>query len=247
MRIIIQCYCLSGVMATSTKPSATRHKADIFQNEDHFPAFRDLGYENDLNLKYWQPSTLGYYVYDYAYTWCFVAEITNDEVSQIPGHMFRNRVYVQDRKGQDNIPISFHPEGGTFDFRTLKRGHTICVIQAELHLFLDMTIGLRIEGLDTVKVIPCGLNDLLALSKHYSQTTNSCWGCGKTASDEGSSLKKCAACKLACYCDKQCQTKDWKERHRVWCKAIPEFLKMTEIDYSDFDTSALIGVNGRLW
>ena len=231
-------------MAANTKPSAMRQKADTFQSEDYFPAFQDLGYENDLNPKYWQQTPFGY---DYAYTWCFVAEITDDEVSQISGPMFRNRVYVRDRKGQGHIPIFFYPEGGKFDFRTLKRGHTICVIQAQQHLFADMTIGLRIEYLHTVKVIPCGLNDLFALSKHYSQNANSCWGCGKTPSDEESSLKKCAACQLACYCDKQCQTKDWKERHRVWCKAVPEFLKMTKIDYSKYDDSALVGVNGRLW
>ena len=106
-----------------------------------------------------------------------------------------------------------------------------------------MSIGLRIECLDSVKVIPCGLSDLFALSKRYSQNANSCWECGK-ANDEESSLKKCAACKVACYCDKQCQTKDWKERHRVWCKAIPEFLKLTKIDYSKYTEDSLTSVTG---
>ena len=236
-------FCHAGIMATSDQSSCSKYREDILQNRHYFPAFRDLGEDNDLDLRYWQESSFG--CYECAYTWCFVAEIVNDELSQIP--FLRNRVNVRDRNGQDNINISFYPESGTFNFRTLKRGHTICVIQAQQHYFLDMSIGLRIECLDSVKVIPCGLSDLFALSKHYSQNANSCWECGK-ANDEESSLKKCAACKVACYCDKQCQTKDWKERHRVWCKAIPEFLKLTKIDYSKYTEDSLTSVTGqRLW
>ena len=222
-------------MAASDQSSSSKHREDLFQNEHYFPAFEDLGVDNALDLWYWKQSSFG--CYEYAYTWCFVAEMVEVEISQIP--FLRDRVHVRDRNGQDSIPVFFYPESGRFDLQMLKRGHTICVMQAQQHYFLDMSIGLRIECLDTVKVIPCGLSDLFALSKQYSQTTNSCWGCGKTASDERSSLKKCVACKLACYCDKQCQTKDWKERHKVWCKAIPEFLKLTKIDYSKYvDDSA---------
>ena len=231
-------------MAASDQSSSSKQREDLFQNDHYFPAFQDLGVDNSLDYRYWKQSSFG--SYEYACTWCFVAEIVEDELSQMP--FLRNRVHVRDRKGQDNIPIFFYPEGGTFDFQMLKRGHTICVVQAQQHYFLDMNIGLRIEYLDTVKVIPCGLDDLFALSKHYSQNANSCWGCGKTPSDEESSLKKCAVCKLACYCDKQCQTKDWKERHRVWCKAVPEFLKLTKIDYSKYVKDSLISVTGqRLW
>ena len=231
-------------MATSDLSTSSKYKEDIFQNERFFPAFQDLGVDNDLDLRYWKQSSFG--SYKYTYTWCFVAEIEDDELSQIP--FLRNRVHVRDRNGQGDINISFYPESGMFNYRALKRGHTICVMQAEQHYFLDRSIGLRIEHLDTVKVIPCGLSDLFALSKQYSQNANSCWRCSKTASDEGSSLKKCAACKLACYCDKQCQTKDWKERHKVWCKAIPEFLKLTRIDYSKYVKDSLTSVFGhRLW
>ena len=68
---------------------------------------------------------------------------------------------------------------------------------AEQHYFLDMTVGLRIESLNTIKVIPCGLSDLLALSKSYSQHSDSCWRCLKQ--DREGSLKKCVACKVARY------------------------------------------------
>lgn len=234
-------------MASRSAPSTRR---DILKNELYFPSFRNLSQENDLDERYWRED-LRRGVWTQACTWCFLAEITNDEASQIP--FLRNRVFVRDRRGQDNIPISFYPERGQFDFKTLKKGHTVCVMLAEQHRFLDMTIGLRIEGLDTVKVIPCGLDDLLALSTVYSQHEHVCWACEKKKIEETSGsagavdLKKCAACHTAQYCSKECQVKDWKLRHRSWCKVLPEFLKMTKINYSTYNEHALFGFFGRIW
>ena len=232
-------------MATSTNigPSSITTREDIFANEYYFPSFQDLGIDNDLHLQYWYKSSSG--VYTQACTWCFLGEVTNDEVSQIP--FLRNRVLVRDRRGQENIPISFYPEDGVFDFKTLKKGHTICVMLAEKHHFMDLTIGLRIENLDTVKVIPCGLDNLLTLSKCYSQCSEICWRCGKKDGEGGVSLKKCGSCKVARYCNKDCQTKHWKEKHRIVCKVMPEFLKMTRIDYSKYNEDALFGMFQRKW
>ena len=123
---------------------------------------------------------------------------------------------------------------------------------AEQHHFLDRTIGLRIENLDLVKVIPCSLEDLFAMSAVYSQSQNACWTCGKTAArdDEAAcavDLKRCAACHTAKYCCKQCQVSDWKERHRRWCKAMPEFNRLMKIDFKIYDERALCGPLGREW
>ena len=215
-----------GSSSRSSSGSGPKYK-DIFRNYQSFPTFQNLPEDNDLNLTYYRQSSAGYYVH--SHTWCFVGEITNDEVAQMD--FLRNRVLVKDRRGQDDIPIAFYPESGSFDFKTLRNGHTICVMYAHKHQFLDLTIGLRIEELNTVKVIPCCLNDLLALSKYYAQSSDACWGCGKDDKGTGSgrgchSLKKCGACKIARYCDRKCQTKDWTERHRVWCKAVPGFLEL---------------------
>ena len=104
--------------------SSTSDVEDILKNEFYFPSFRELGIDNDIDFRYWKEDRTGTWVQ--ACTWCFLGEITNDECSQIP--FLRNRVFVQDRKGKDNIPISFY---GVFDFRLLKRGHTVCVMLAE--------------------------------------------------------------------------------------------------------------------
>ena len=228
-------------MASKGDTNTTPSPEDIFANEFHFPAFRHLGIDNDPDIDYWYEKMPGNFTQ--ACTWCFLGEITCDELSQ--RRVFLNRVLVRDRKGQDNIPICFYPKQGLFDFRTLKKGHTICVMLAVQHYFLDNTVGLRIENLNTVKVIPCGLSGLLALSKSYSQRSDSCWRCGKK--EREGSLKKCGACKVARYCDKDCQAKDWKDGHRKLCKAIAEFLKMARIDYSKYDEHALFGMFQRIW
>ena len=232
--------------------SGTDQSGDILQNELYFPAFRDLGDKNDLHDKYWVEDDQIPDRWVQAITWCFLAEITNDDFSQMS--FLRNRILVRDRRGRSNIPVSFYPNRGLFDFKTLKKGRTICVMLAEKHKFLDMTVGLCIEGLDTVKVIPCGLSDLFAMSTFCSQCKHACWACAKKNTDNGESaaavdLKKCSACHTAEYCGKECQEKDWKERHRRWCKALPEFLKLTKIDYSKYNECSLFGSLpvGRIW
>ena len=201
---------------------------DLLQKHRHFPNFENLPEDNDLDLRYYRESPSGVYVQ--SHSWCFLGEVVNDEFAQLSA--LRNRVIVKDRTGKEDIPVAFYPESGSFDFTTLRRGRTLCVMFAQRHMFLDLTVGLRVEELDTVQVIKCSLSDLLALSKRYSQCSECCWGCGKTSSGDScgatASLKKCSACKVAHYCSKECQVKDWKETHRRFCKAIPDFLSLAE-------------------
>lgn len=181
-------------------------KEDFLQNTFHFPSFRYLPHENDVEDGYWEQDQRG--VYRPACTWFFMAEITNDELAQIP--MLRNRVGVRDRAGQEDINVFFYPEQGFLDFHSLQKGSTLLVTNGQKHDFLDLSTGLRIEQLDTVAVVPCGISDLLRLSKLYHERRDTnCWSCGKedTSTATGSSpveasggeLKKCGACKMARY------------------------------------------------
>lgn len=198
---------------------------DLLQKHLYFPNFENLPEDNDIDLRYYCESPSDVYVH--SHPWCFLGEVVNDDLAQISA--LRNRVIVKDRTGKEDIPVAFYPESGLFDFTTLRKGCTLCVMFAEQHMFLDMTVGLRVEELDTVKVIKCSLSDLLALSKRYSQCSECCWGCGKTSSGYSSaSLKKCSACKVAHYCSKECQVKDWTDTHCRFCKVIPDFLSLAE-------------------
>ena len=59
------------------------------------------------------------------------------------------------------------------------------------------------------------------------------------AAVHGSVLKKCAACKMARYCSKECQKKDWALGHKKSCKAVPLFQKLTQIDFNKVDDRSL--------
>ncbi len=257
---------------------------DFLRNTFHFPSFRDLPHENDVEYGYWKESRLG--VYQPGCRWFFMAEITNNETSHI--HFLRHRVAVRDRAGRNNINISFYAKKGRFDYRTLKKGSTILVTNGQQHNFLDFSVGLRIENLDSTRVAPCSMRELLQLSKQYHERKDAkCWSCGCSAADLATTvaatgatvaatgatvaatvaatgatvattgatvaatsatvaatgatvaaggateLKKCAVCRMAHYCSKACQMKDWREGgHKRMCKAVPIFRKLTKVDYT---------------
>ena len=60
-----------------------------------------------------------------------------------------------------------------------------------------------------------------------SQPETICFSCGGKAK-EGQSLSKCAKCKIASYCSRECQIKDWKQgRHRISC---PSYLRLATLN-----------------
>ncbi|KAM7444808.1 transcription corepressor [Porites harrisoni] len=51
--------------------------------------------------------------------------------------------------------------------------------------------------------------DTLAMSNHQSDSSESCWNCGRKATET------CSGCNLARYCGPFCQHKDWENHHHV--------------------------------
>ena len=235
---------MSGVVARYWKPGE-----DFLQNTFHFPSFKNLPHENGLEYGYWMPDHLG--VYNPSCIWFFMAEITNDETSQI--HALRNRILVRDRDG-GGCPVLFYPDPEDledFDFKTLKKGSTILVTNGQKHDFMDLSVGLRIEDLDKVSVVPCCMSDLLQLSSVHHTKDAKCWSCGvqdisitasgsNSSGADGKALKKCSACKMVRYCSKDCQKKDWIDIHKRTCKAVPIFQKLTLIDFMKCDDRAFL-------
>jgi hypothetical protein len=222
----------------NSRKESEKNFVDMLQNRLHFPTFSSLPYDHHIDERYHVlDKRMG--VYMKGKTWCFLGEIYNDELSQHP--FLRNRVYLTDRDGFSPVPVFFYPESGYFDYSQLRNGRTLAVLYAEYHHFLDGQIGLRIENLDTVTVLNCRLEQLFSLSAHYwsHKGKEKCWTCGKNVSAE--ELKKCARCKVAKYCDKNCQKKDWTERHKVWCRVMPEFLTIASFDYDVYKDSQYFG------
>lgn len=204
---------------------------DVLTNRVIFPRFARLPREHKYSLKYYRFTSGGSYVR--SRTWCFVGEITHD-VS-----LWRRSFLIKDRAGY-KIPLHFYPETGSFDYHSLKVGRTVVIMLAQIHLFLDGSIGIRLENLETLLVVKCNLDDLFEMSKCYAKRgEKKCWNeeCEEETLHAAESLMKCSSCKLAFYCDKKCQSADWKERHCRWCKALPTFMKIASLDYSKAHSS----------
>jgi hypothetical protein len=80
------------------------------------------------------------------------------------------------------------------------------------HIFTDVTFG------DGDKTIKLELEWTTQISWDAVETTEGlgsfCSGCQEPFEVE--KLSKCSVCKLACYCSKKCQKKDWK-MHKEFC------------------------------
>ena len=66
----------------------------------------------------------------------------------------------------------------------------------------------------------------------------------------GKSLKSCAQCKTAKYCSKECQSQDWKEKHKVNCQEIRRLQATIERDESNAErgfTRVKAIADGKPW
>lgn len=111
----------------------------------HCPAFGELPSEHDLDLDYYETSNG--YSYRPRRHWCFLGEISSID------DFMRIRLWVQDKAGVE-IPVSFYTEGRGYDIPagSVKKGNTVAILYAEQHPFLDLSVGIRVEDVSSVKV-----------------------------------------------------------------------------------------------
>lgn len=84
---------------------------------------------------------------------------------------------------------------------------------APLIRVMDMTTNDRGVAVFLNKEVPCGCLDKLSAD-------GVCVNCLKDVDPKKGPIKRCARCKIASYCSKECQMADWK-RHRVECTELP--------------------------
>jgi hypothetical protein len=124
----------------------------------------------------------------------------------------------------------------------IKPGCVLAIRYAESKYFLDMTIGIRLEDKHTkyVRALPCTLKQLLDAADFIfarkSEAPAACWaGCGRCEGDEAAAadgdaaavkLSRCARCKMARYCSRACQTKDWASKHKEHCKLVDSIMEL---------------------
>ena len=212
-----------------------KKKKSLFSDHRTFPRFLDLPRDDDICASFKEYYRLGQRsTIERARTWCFLAEIIT--VTAPFSTPVLHHFLVRDRTGKE-LPVYFYPECGSFDYTELRVGRTVAILFAERHDFLDLSMGVRIENLDTLRVINCSLSDLFEISRcHARNGEERCWNAECEEVKPPDTIMKCGSCRCARYCNKECQTKDWTERHKRWCKALPMFLKLVTMDYTRVTT-----------
>ncbi|EFQ31634.1 uncharacterized protein GLRG_06923 [Colletotrichum graminicola M1.001] len=95
--------------------------------------------------------------------WCLLAQITEVE------RLLRVRLSAVDREGRPFV-IAFYPaekKAGDIDVKRLRVGHTIAILYANQHFFLDGTDGVRVEDLSKCRVFPVDLDSLFRIHADY--------------------------------------------------------------------------------
>jgi len=172
--------------------------------------------------------------------WCLLAEIV--ELDFWP---FRPMYKVKDVTGQIFL-AAFHFDDRALFPKVAKKavlGSTICVMYASFHYFADGQVGVRLEEPRNVKILPFGLDELAAMGDLCRRAWNtdtgtkalaeSCIACGKPAP------KKCSLCSVAPYCSKECQTSDWKAKHKKECP-ITRIVSHQMRSWNEFDWDSYV-------
>jgi hypothetical protein len=114
------------------------------RDQPSFPTFGSCPDENELNLGYF--GSEDGFLYRPRRHWCLLAEIIDIFL------FFRLRLSVRDKAGRE-FPVHFYLDGNEqVDPRLFRVGNTIAVLYPQKHLFLDMTVGLRLESMKTIQV-----------------------------------------------------------------------------------------------
>ncbi|KZV65563.1 hypothetical protein PENSPDRAFT_123890 [Peniophora sp. CONT] len=213
-------------MAASSSPPSS---LDL-RNPPHFPSYRHLPYDDSIDTRFYKAGLDG--VYRPSHHWAYLAEIVEDRTTRLPPGTHhttfvlgggpslgieRPHYLVRDRDGKD------------IDYAV---GNTIAVFYANSHSFNDGTVGLRIEELRSLKVIPCSLDTLLNANPSAVVAATTCKHCSH--SQENEELLACSRCKTR-YCSQKCQQADWKD-HKAVCAAIRQVRDWEGRDWRRFGT-----------
>ncbi|KAF5627838.1 mynd finger and set [Fusarium sp. NRRL 25303] len=202
------------------------------QDKKHFPGFEDLAWDNNLDTQYYRERDNGFW--EPRKHWVFIGEIVEVDI------LFRVRLTVKDRDGLE-IPIAIYTESRGVELgpSNLQVGNTIIIFYAVKHLFMDMTIGIRHEDLQYLKIFPISFDNMMQLSDKIqthailAEGMRTCHGCNNKAAK----LMKCAKCGFFWYCGQKCQLRGWKENgHKEDCKILRDsnFKGLFSIKWDEF-------------
>ncbi|KAI1377025.1 hypothetical protein F4677DRAFT_459405 [Hypoxylon crocopeplum] len=221
---------------------ATQSKPQSFEDHEFFPSFRDCPEEHAWDDRYLVEADPGHP--DSAGTnwkhWCLLRDIIQADT------IVRPRIVAKDHKG-DRFVVGFYPDDPNDMPRILKNftvGNTIVIFYPLVHHFLDRTIGVRVDNTTKASIVPLAFQDVIQMNKEVIKYTpaegspQKCHGCDEPKEN----FNKCARCTLFHYCNRDCQTKAWNEKHhKTFCKALKDnsVRYMHFLNYGTYDGSVV--------
>ncbi|KAJ7625586.1 hypothetical protein FB45DRAFT_750876, partial [Roridomyces roridus] len=157
--------------------------------------------------------------------WCLLSEIKHGYP------LFSNQFWVKDKEGTEYL-VAFHLQDRSKFLESIrpqcKDGYTLCLMDAEKHLFFDGQIGVRVQDERVVKILPCSLEKLFDMKrKAASKPQGHCTVCGAAAA------LGCSKCKSV-YCNQKCQLLDWNRDHKKDCVVLKEIFNFGEFVWDWF-------------
>ncbi|KAK7682476.1 hypothetical protein QCA50_014276 [Cerrena zonata] len=115
-----------------------------------------------------------------------------------------------------------------------RTGYTVAILYpfVENHLFGGIPV-IRIESLSSFMVIPCSLETLFTANDKMHERSEVV-KCSESTCDVKENLSACSSCRIAKYCGREHQVKNWKT-HKPKCHAYQALNWFIERDWTDWE------------
>ncbi|KAG6019795.1 hypothetical protein E4U19_006863 [Claviceps sp. Clav32 group G5] len=194
------------------KPRLVVPVGATIEHPDFFSPFSELPHKNDVR---------GDGASKNRRHWCFLGEISKDNLFMIP--MSINVMDMYNNKTKVHFYTSKF--GGTeLKPHHQRPGSTVAILDATQYTFRFGPPGIRHQDQRMLKVFPLPLAQILALEHEVRSFSTSqkndlrrCHGCDTVAIS--SSMQRCSKCWSFWYCSKDCQMVGWITKgHKLNCK-----------------------------
>ena len=107
--------------------------------------------------------------------------------------------------------------------KAAQQGFPVAQLQLGLDIIKDGPASLEIPfGVNLIRnAASCGYvkaSEVLEILSEDHPMSENCWFCSEKFDEQSQTRMRCTKCKVACYCSRECQKLDWRERHRDACK-----------------------------
>ena len=115
-------------------------------------------------------------------------------------------------------------EGGKWWYlKAAQQGDADSQLQLGLEIIKDGPTSLEIPfGVNLIRnAASCGYtkaSEVMEILSENHPVSENCWFCLEKFDEQSQTRMRCTKCKVACYCSRECQKLDWRERHRDACK-----------------------------